>query len=179
MQLITTHADGGYVAEATGTALTDADLAELVRQGTSFKVVEPAAERDITAQVLAEVFVTEDLATKQAVVKRLVLTPFGNEGVDLRHLAKHVVLAAIGGAETVIEGFERLVQKGEAAERAYATTLKAGLSRLERGSDGRSASPGAPETGAEAAAMPAMPTDSVKASNGKGTERPSKKAKSA
>lgn len=185
MQLIKTHPDGGYVAAETGTAMTGADLAELVRKGESFKVVETAAERDVTAQVLAEVFVKEDLATKQAFIKRYLVTPLGREGVKVEGVAKHLLLAAIGGAEAVIEGFERLVQKGDAADRGYAKALKDGFRKLEGAPRelqtkletlvAPSSAPSVVELQAKVDAL----GDSLKQFNGKGPERPTKKVASA
>lgn len=184
MQLIKTHPDGSYVAAETGTAMTGADLAELVRKGESFKVVETAAERDVTAQVLAEVFVKEDLETKQAFIKRYLVTPLGREGFKVESLAKQLLLAAIGGAEAVIERFEGLVQKGEAADRGYAKVLKDGFSKLEGAPRELQTklesllTPSSAPTVVELQAKVESLSESLKQLNGKGAERPTKKAAS-
>ena len=56
----------------TSKTVTLAELAELIRKGEDIKVLDNE-DNDITARILAKIFVQEDMSTKGTILKKVLL----------------------------------------------------------------------------------------------------------
>ena len=120
----------------TSKTVTLAELADLIRKGEDIKVLDNE-ENDITARILAKIFVQEDLTAKGTILKKVLLEGLIYEGGDkMGTLLKKVMLAGVGLGRLTQEKIEaivdELIKKGELAEDERSKFVKEVFTKLEQ-----------------------------------------------
>lgn len=121
----------------TSKTVTLKDVATLIREGQEIKVVD-GADKDITNKVLAQIFLQENLETKQFVLSKFLLEWLIKESGRLESLTKRVLLGGVGLASLTQEKAEQLaselVKRGEVEEGDKAKFVKQIIDKVEKGS---------------------------------------------
>lgn len=137
MRLIKRYDNRKLYDTTTSKTLTLKDIATLIREGKEIKVVD-ASDKDITNKVLAQIFLQENLATKQFVLSKFVLEWLIQESDKLESFTKKVLLGGVGLATLTQEKAEQLVneliKKGEIEEKDKSRTVSQVINKLEKGS---------------------------------------------
>lgn len=110
------------------------EIAEMIRQGDDIQVIDSKGH-DITPKILAQIFLQENLETKQLFLNKFVLQGLIQESQNLEAIIKKFLLGGIGLASLTHEKLEQLVneliKRGELAEDQRARFIK---ELMERGS---------------------------------------------
>lgn len=121
----------------TSKTVTLKDVATLVREGLEIKVVD-GSDKDITNKVLAQIFLQENLETKQFVLNKFLLEWLIKESGKLESLTKRVLLGGVGLASLTQDKAEALVteliKRGEVEEGDKAKFVKQLIGKVEKGS---------------------------------------------
>lgn len=137
MRLIKRYDNRKLYDTTTSKTLTLKDIATLIREGKEIKVVD-ASDKDITNKVLAQIFLQENLATKQFVLSKFVLEWLIKESDKLESFTKKVLLGGVGLATLTQEKAEQLVteliKKGEVEEKDKSRVVSQVINKLEQGS---------------------------------------------
>lgn len=137
MRLIKRYDNRKLYDTTTSKTLTLKDIATLIREGKEIKVVD-ASDKDITNKVLAQIFLQENLSTKQFVLSKFVLEWLIKESDKLESFTKKVLLGGVGLATLTQEKAEQLVnelvKKGEVEEKDKSRVVGQVISKLEKGS---------------------------------------------
>lgn len=137
MRLIKRYDNRKLYDTTTSKTLTLKDIATLIREGKEIKVVD-ASDKDITNKVLAQIFLQENLATKQFVLSKFVLEWLIKESDKLESLTKKVLLGGAGLVTITQEKAEQLVneliKKGEVEEKDKSKVVGQIINKLEKGS---------------------------------------------
>lgn len=136
MRVIKRYANRKLYDAATSKTVTLDDIAQMVREGEEIQVID-ASEHDITNKVLAQIFLREDMDTKQVFVKRFLLEGLIKESGDrMENLAKKFLFAGIGLAALTKEKAEvlvdDLVKRGELSEDEGAKFVKDLVHKIEK-----------------------------------------------
>lgn len=136
MRVIKRYANRKLYDAATSKTVTLDDIAQMVREGEEIQVID-ASEHDITNKVLAQIFLREDMDTKQVFVKRFLLEGLIKESGDrMESLAKKFLFAGIGFAALTKEKAEKLVddlvKRGELSEDEGAKFVKDLVNKIEK-----------------------------------------------
>lgn len=136
MRVIKRYANRKLYDAATSKTVTLDDIAQMVREGEEIQVID-ASEHDITNKVLAQIFLREDMDTKQVFVKRFLLEGLIKESGDrMESLAKKFLFAGIGFAALTKEKAEKLVddlvKRGELSEDEGAKFVKDLVIKIEK-----------------------------------------------
>ena len=120
----------------TSKTVTLAELAEMIRKGEDIKVLDNE-DNDITARILAKIFVQEDMSAKGTILKKVLLEGLIYEGGDkMGTLLKKVMLAGVGLGRLTQEKIEaivdELIKKGELAEDERSKFIKEVFNKLEQ-----------------------------------------------
>jgi polyhydroxyalkanoate synthesis repressor PhaR len=121
----------------TSKTVTLKDVALLIREGQEIKVVD-GSDKDITNKVLAQIFLQENLETKQFVLSKFLLEWLIKESGKLESLTKRVLLGGVGLASLTQDKAEQLaselVKRGEVEEGDKAKFVKQIIDKVEKGS---------------------------------------------
>ena len=108
------------------------EIAEMIRLGEEVQVVDSSGQ-DITPKILGQIFLQENVATKQLMFNKFVLQGLIQESKNMEGIIKKFLLGGIGLASLTQEKMEELVnelvQRGELAESQRARFLKDLMSR--------------------------------------------------
>ncbi|MBC7543976.1 MAG: hypothetical protein H7338_14720 [Candidatus Sericytochromatia bacterium] len=133
MQIIHAQADRTLLSDAKEPISLN-ELATLVRDHSEFQVHD-ATGKDVTNRYLAELFVREDLDTKQAMFKRYILEGLLRESNKVESLVKKLLWAGIGAASVTGEKLDALLadlaSRGEAGQDEYALQMRQWLTQAE------------------------------------------------
>lgn len=125
-----------YDTESSKT-VTLKDIAEIIRQGIEIKVVDNS-DKDITNKVMAQIFLQDNLETKQLVLSKFLLELLIKEGSKIESLIKKVLLSGVGLASLTQEKAEQLVnelvKRGELDETEKSKFVKELINKVEKGS---------------------------------------------
>ncbi|MBC7473727.1 MAG: hypothetical protein H7263_05505 [Candidatus Sericytochromatia bacterium] len=137
MRLIKRYDNRKLYDTTTSKTLTLKDIATLIREGKDIKVVD-ASDKDITNKVLAQIFLQENLSTKQFVLSKFMLEWLIKESGKLETFTKKVLLGGVGLASMTQEKAEQLVnelvKRGEVEEKDKSRVVTQVISKLENGS---------------------------------------------
>jgi len=137
MRIIKRYDNRKLYDTTTSRTLTLRDIATLIREGKDIKVVD-ASDKDITNKVLAQIFLQENLSTKQFVLSKFVLEWLIKESDKLESFSKKVLLGGVGIASMTQEKAEQLVteliKKGEVEEKDKSRVVSQVISKIEKGS---------------------------------------------
>ncbi len=121
----------------TSKTVTLKDIAALIREGSEIKVVD-GTDKDITNKVLAQIFLQENLETKQLVLSKFLLEWLIKESGKLENLTKKVLLGGVGLASMTQEKAEQivteLIKRGEVDETEKTKYVKQIIDKVEKGS---------------------------------------------
>lgn len=125
-----------YDTESSKT-VTLKDIAEIIRQGIEIKVVDNS-DKDITNKVMAQIFLQDNLETKQLVLSKFLLELLIKEGSKIESLIKKVLFSGVGLASLTQEKAEQLVnelvKRGELDETEKSKFVKELINKVEKGS---------------------------------------------
>lgn len=125
-----------YDTESSKT-VTLKDIGDMIRQGIDIKVIDNA-DKDITNKVMAQIFLQDNLETKQLVLSKFLLEFLIKESSKIESLIKKVLLSGVGLASLTQEKTEQivneLVKKGELDESERAKFVKELINKVEKGS---------------------------------------------
>ena len=111
------------------------EIADMIRQGDDIQVVDSQGH-DITPKILGQIFLQENLETKQLFLNKFVLQGLIQEGQNIESVIKKFLLGGIGLASLTHEKLEEivneLIKRGELAEDQRARFIK---EMLEKGSE--------------------------------------------
>lgn len=111
------------------------EIADMIRQGDDIQVIDSQGH-DITPKILGQIFLQENLETKQLFLNKFVLQGLIQEGQNIESVIKKFLLGGIGLAsltrEKLDEIVNELVKRGELAEDQRARFVK---ELLEKGSE--------------------------------------------
>ena len=120
MRVIKKYENRKLYDTSTSKTLTLKEIALLIRDGEEIKVVD-ANDKDITNKVLAQIFLQENLSTKQLVLNKFLLEWLIKESSKLENLTKKVLLGGAGLASLTQEKAEQivneLIKSGEVEEK--------------------------------------------------------------
>jgi polyhydroxyalkanoate synthesis repressor PhaR len=120
MRVIKKYENRKLYDTSTSKTLTLKEIALLIRDGEEIKVVD-ANDKDITNKVLAQIFLQENLSTKQLVLNKFLLEWLIKESSKLENLTKKVLLGGAGLASLTQEKAEQivneLIKRGEVEEK--------------------------------------------------------------
>lgn len=137
MRLIKRYDNRKLYDTTTSKTLTLKDIATLIREGKDIKVVD-ASDKDITNKVLAQIFLQENLSTKQFVLSKFMLEWLIKESDRLESFTKKVLLGGVGLASLTQEKVEQLVnelvKRGEVEEKDKSKVITQVISKVENGS---------------------------------------------
>lgn len=126
-----------YDTESSKT-VTLKDLATMIREGLEIKVVDNS-DKDITNKVMAQIFLQNNLETKQLLLSKFLLELLIKEGSKIESLIKKVLLSGVGLANLTQEKVEQLVneliKKGELDETEKSKFVKEIIGKVEKGSN--------------------------------------------
>lgn len=95
------------------------EVADMIRQGEEVQVVDSSG-KDITPKILGQIFLQENIETKQLMFNKFVLQGLIQESQHMETFIKKFLLGGIGLASVTREKIEELVneliQRGELAE---------------------------------------------------------------
>jgi polyhydroxyalkanoate synthesis repressor PhaR len=121
----------------TSKTVTLKDVATMIREGHEVKVVD-GSDKDITNKVLAQIFLQENLETKQFVLSKFLLEWLIKESGKLESLTKRVLLGGVGLASLTQDKAEQLVnelvKRGEVEEGDKSKFVKQIIDKVEKGS---------------------------------------------
>jgi polyhydroxyalkanoate synthesis repressor PhaR len=137
MRIIKKYENRKLYDTETSKTVTLKDIAELIREGVEIKVVDNS-DKDVTNKVMAQIFLQENLETKQLVLSKFLLEFLIKEGTKIESLIKKVLLSGVGLANLTQEKAEQLVnelvKRGELDESEGAKFVKELISKIEKGS---------------------------------------------
>lgn len=111
------------------------EIADMIRQGDEIQVIDSQGH-DITPKILGQIFLQENLETKQLFLNKFVLQGLIQEGQNIESVIKKFLLGGIGLAsltrEKLDEIVNELVKRGELAEDQRARFVK---ELLEKGTE--------------------------------------------
>lgn len=111
------------------------EIADMIRQGDDIQVIDSQGH-DITPKILGQIFLQENLETKQLFLNKFVLQGLIQEGQNIESVIKKFLLGGIGLAsltrEKLDEIVNELVKRGELAEDQRARFVK---ELLEKGAE--------------------------------------------
>ncbi|MBT9548843.1 MAG: polyhydroxyalkanoate biosynthesis repressor PhaR [Candidatus Sericytochromatia bacterium] len=111
------------------------EIADMIRQGDDIQVIDSQGH-DITPKILGQIFLQENLETKQLFLNKFVLQGLIQEGQNIESVIKKFLLGGIGLAsltrEKLDEIVNELVKRGELAEDQRARFVK---ELLEKGTE--------------------------------------------
>lgn len=103
------------------------EIADMIRQGEEVQVIDSSGQ-DITPKILGQIFLQENVATKQLMFNKFVLQGLIQESKNMESIIKKFLLGGIGLASMTQEKLEELVnelvKRGELAEDQRAKFLK-------------------------------------------------------
>lgn len=103
------------------------EIADMIRQGDEVQVIDSKG-RDISPKILGQIFLQENLETKQLFLNKFLLQGLIQEGQNLESVIKKFLLGGIGFASMTQEKLEdlvnELVKRGEVAEDDRSRFLK-------------------------------------------------------
>lgn len=95
------------------------EIADMIRQGEEVQVVDSQG-KDITPKILGQIFLQENIETKQLLFNKFVLQGLIQESNNMESVIKKFLLGGIGlttlSRERIEELVEELVQRGEVTE---------------------------------------------------------------
>lgn len=95
------------------------EIADMIRQGEEVQVIDSEG-KDITPKILGQIFLQENLQTKQLMFNKFVLQGLIQESQNMESIIKKFLLGGIGLAtinrDRLEELVNELVQRGELAE---------------------------------------------------------------
>lgn len=137
MRIVKRYENRKLYDTTTSKTLTLKDIASLIRDGEEVKVVDNA-DKDITNKVLAQIFLQENLSTKQLVMSKFLLEVLIKESDKLEKLTKNVLFGGVGLASLTQEKLESLVneliKRGELEEKDRNKFLAQLIEKVETGS---------------------------------------------
>lgn len=137
MRLIKRYDNRKLYDTETSKTITLKDIAYMIREGEEVKVVD-GSDKDITNRVLAQIFLQENLDTKQFVLSKFVLEWLIKESGKLESFTKKVLLGGVGFASMTQEKAEQLVnelvKRGEVGEDEKSKYVKQIINKVEKGS---------------------------------------------
>jgi len=137
MRLIKKYDNRKLYDTETSRTVTLKDIAYFIREGQDIKVID-ANEKDITNKVLAQVFLQENLQTKQIVLSRYLLEGLIKESNKIEEVSKKLLLAGVGLASLTQEKIDQLVnelvKRGEVEENERSKFAKTLIDKVEKGS---------------------------------------------
>lgn len=137
MRIVKRYENRKLYDTTTSKTLTLKDIASLIRDGEEVKVVDNA-DKDITNKVLAQIFLQENLSTKQLVMSKFLLEVLIKESDKLEKLTKNVLFGGVGLASLTQEKLESLVneliKRGELEEKDRNKFLAQLIDKVETGS---------------------------------------------
>ena len=111
------------------------EIADMIRQGDEIQVIDSQGH-DITPKILGQIFLQENLETKQLFLNKFVLQGLIQEGQNIESVIKKFLLGGIGLASLTHEKLDQivteLIKRGELAEDQRARFIK---EMLEKGSE--------------------------------------------
>lgn len=137
MRLIKRYDNRKLYDTETSKTITLKEIATLIREGNEIKVVD-ASDKDITNKVLAQIFLQENLETKQLVFSKVLLEWLIKESGKLEEFTKKLLLGGVGLASQTQEKAEQivseLIKRGELEEDERAKFVKQLIGKVEKGS---------------------------------------------
>lgn len=137
MRIVKRYENRKLYDTTTSKTLTLKDIASLIRDGEEVKVVDNT-DKDITNKVLAQIFLQENLSTKQLVMSKFLLEVLIKESDKLEKLTKNVLFGGVGLASLTQEKLESLVneliKRGELEEKDRNNFLAQLIEKVETGS---------------------------------------------
>lgn len=137
MRIVKRYENRKLYDTTTSKTLTLKDIASLIRDGEEVKVVDNT-DKDITNKVLAQIFLQENLSTKQLVMSKFLLEVLIKESDKLEKLTKNVLFGGVGLASLTQEKLETLVneliKRGELEEKDKNKFLAQLIEKVESGS---------------------------------------------
>lgn len=137
MRIVKRYENRKLYDTTTSKTLTLKDIASLIRDGEDVKVVDNT-DKDITNKVLAQIFLQENLSTKQLVMSKFLLEVLIKESDKLEKLTKNVLFGGVGLASLTQEKLESLVneliKRGELEEKDRNNFLAQLIEKVETGS---------------------------------------------
>jgi len=137
MRLIKRYDNRKLYDTETSKTVTLKDLATLIRDGEEIKVID-AADKDITNRVLAQIFLQENVETKQLVFSEFLLEWLIKESSKMETFTKKLLFGSLGLASITQEKVEQLVteliKRGEVKEYEKSTVVKQIVERVEKSS---------------------------------------------
>lgn len=137
MRIVKRYENRKLYDTTTSKTITLKDIASLIRDGEEVKVVDNT-DKDITNKVLAQIFLQENLSTKQLVMSKFLLEVLIKESDKLEKLTKNVLFGGVGLASLTQEKLESLVneliKKGELEEKDKNKFLAQLIEKVESGS---------------------------------------------
>jgi polyhydroxyalkanoate synthesis repressor PhaR len=108
------------------------EIADLIRQGEEVQVVDSQGQ-DITPKILGQIFLQENIETKQLMFNKFVLQGLIQESQNMESVIKKFLLGGIGLATLTRERLEELVneliERGELAEDQRSKFIKELMSK--------------------------------------------------
>lgn len=137
MRLIKRYENRKLYDTTTSKTLTLKDIALLIKAGEDIKVVDNN-EKDMTNKVLAQIFLQENLSTKQLVMNKFLLELLIKESDKIEKVTKKILLGGVGFASLTQEKLENLVtelvKKGEIEEKDKNNLIAKVIDKVESGS---------------------------------------------
>lgn len=137
MRLIKKYDNRKLYDTTTSKTLTLKEIASIIRDGEEVKVVD-GADKDITNKVMAQIFLQENLETKQLVLSKFLLEWLIKESGKLENLTKKVLLGSAGLVSLTQEKAEQLVteliKRGEIEEHDKNKLVAQVIDRVEKSS---------------------------------------------
>jgi len=137
MRLIKKYDNRKLYDTETSRTVTLKDIAFYIREGQDIKIID-ANEKDITNKVLAQVFLQENLQTKQIVLNKYLLEGLIKESNKIEEVSKKLLLAGVGLASLTQEKIDQLVnelvKRGEVEENERSKFAKHLIDKVEKGS---------------------------------------------
>ena len=111
------------------------EIADFIRSGEEVQVVDSKG-KDITPKILGQIFLQENVETKQLMFNKFVLQGLIQESQNMESIIKKFLLGGIGLASLTREKLEEivneLVKRGELSEDQRALFVKDMLSRAKK-----------------------------------------------
>jgi polyhydroxyalkanoate synthesis repressor PhaR len=137
MRLIKKYDNRKLYDTTTSKTLTLREIASIIRDGEEVKVVD-GSDKDITNKVMAQIFLQENLETKQLVLSKFLLEWLIKESGKLENLTKKVLLGSAGLVSLTQEKADQLVteliKRGEIEEHDKNKLVAQVIDRVEKSS---------------------------------------------
>lgn len=137
MRLIKKYDNRKLYDTSTSKTLTLKEIASIIRDGEEIKVID-GSDKDITNKVMAQIFLQENLETKQLVLSKFLLEWLIKESGKLENLTKKVLLGGAGLVSLTQEKAEQLVnelvKRGELEEHDKNKLVAQVIDRVEKSS---------------------------------------------